>query len=136
MNLKDFISETLLSIINGVTEAQEQANDIGALVNPGGLTINTKNISDNAIWDNTTNNYAQNVTFDIAVTAEDSATGGAKIKVLSGILSGEAGGEKANKNSIVSRVQFIVPVLLPPQIIKDTKARIQSTTEALSKRDK
>ena len=135
MNLKEFVSETLLSIINGVIDAQEKANEVGALVNPGGLTRNTKNINNNSLWDNTTNNYAQNVDFDIAVTTEDSAQGGAKIKVLTGILGGDMGGEKLNKNAIASRVQFCVPVLLPPQNTSESKARIQSTTEALSKRN-
>lgn len=123
MDLKDFVSETLISILEGVVNAQEKAAEINALVNPGGLMRNADNVSDNSIWDNRTNNFAQQVQFDIAVTAEDSATGGAKIKVMSGILGGGIGGEKANKNSIASRVQFSVPVLLPSQDIGDSAAR-------------
>ena len=75
MDLKEFVSETLLSIITGVADAQKKAKDLGAFVNPGGLMRNINNVSDNAIWDNTTNNYAQQVSFDVAVTAEDTATG-------------------------------------------------------------
>ncbi len=123
MDLKEFVSETILSIIAGVTDAQEKAQEHGAHVNPGGLTRNTKNIADNSIWDNSTNNYAQQVSFDVAVTAEDSAKGGAKVKVLSGILGGDIGGEKGNKNVIASRVQFMVPVLLPAQDIDKPNAR-------------
>jgi hypothetical protein len=51
--------------------------------------------------------------FDVAITAEDTATGGAKVKVLSGILGGDIGGEKGSKNSVASRIQFAIPVLLP-----------------------
>ena len=123
MDLKDFVAETLTSILEGVSNAQEKAKELGAFVNPGGLMRNVSNVSDNSIWDNRTNNFAQQVNFDVAVTAEDSATGGAKIRVLSGILGGDIGGEKANKNSIVSRVQFSVPILLPAHDVGDPKAR-------------
>ena len=123
MDLKDFVSETLTSILEGVATAQEKAKEVDAFVNPGGLMRNVSNTSDNSIWDNRTNNFAQQVNFDVAVTAEDSATGGAKVKVLSGILGGDVGGEKANKNSIASRVQFSVPILLPSHDVGDPKAR-------------
>ena len=133
MDLKEFVSETILSVISGVSDAQEKAKEFGAHVNPGGLTRSLSNISDNAIWDNTTNNYAQPVTFDVAVTAEDSATGGAKVKVLSGILGGDIGGEKGSKNVVASRVQFSVPILLPPQNIDNPNARIKGKREVVSK---
>jgi hypothetical protein len=123
MDLKDFVSETLLSIIQGVNDAQEKAKELGAHINPGGLMRSTSNISSNAIWDNTTNNYAQPVAFDVAITAEDSAKGGAKVKVLSGILGGDIGGEKGSKNVIASRVQFTVPLLLPAHNIEKPNAR-------------
>jgi len=74
---------------------------------------NVSNVSENAIWDNQNNNYAQSISFDVAITAEDTATGGAKVKVLSGILGGDIGGEKGSKNSVASRIQFAIPVLLP-----------------------
>jgi len=132
MDLKEFVSETILSVITGVTEAQEKAKKLGAHVNPGGLTRNVSNIADNAIWDNTTNNYAQPVSFDVAVTAEDTAKGGAKVKVLSGILGGDIGGEKGNKNVIASRVQFVIPVLLPSQDIENPNSRIGGKRKVIS----
>ena len=127
MDLKDFVSQTLISIVDGVKEAQKHANDNDAFVNPGGLMRNAANVGDNSIWDNRTNNYAQHVTFDVAVTAEDTSTGGAKVKVLSGILGGDIGGEKGNKNSVASRVQFSVPVLLPSHDVGDPRARSSYT---------
>jgi hypothetical protein len=123
MNLTDFVSETILSIITGVRDAQEKAAEHGAHVNPAGLMRHTTQIADNAIWDNRTNVYAQPVSFDIAITAEDTAQGGAKIKVLTGLLGGDIGGEKGSKNAVASRVQFVVPVLLPAQDIGDPNAR-------------
>ena len=122
MELKEFLSETLLAIIAGITDAQGKASEHGALVNPTGLMRNVNNVSDNAIWDNSNNNYARTISFDIAITAEDTATGGAKVTVLSGLLGGDIGGEKGNKNSVASRIQFAVPVLLPGQDINDPAA--------------
>jgi len=126
MDLKEFVSETLVSIVEGVKEAQDRTQELDSFVNPGGLMRNVQNVADNQVWDNRTNNFAQQVTFDVAVTAEDSSKGGAKIKVLSGILGGDIGGEKGNKNSIASRVQFTVPVLLPSHDIDDPKARYKT----------
>lgn len=126
MELKEFVSETLLSIITGVNDAQEKARELGAFVNPGGLSRNTSNVTDNSLWDNSTNNYAQPVKFDVAITAEDSAQAGAKVKVLSGIFGGDVGGEKGSKNVIASRIQFAVPVLLPASDVENPNARIKS----------
>lgn len=123
MDLKEFVSETLVSIVEGVKEAQDRTQGLECFVNPGGLMRNTQNVADNQVWDNRTNNFAQQVVFDVAVTAEDTAKGGAKVKVLSGILGGDIGGEKGNKNSVASRVQFTVPVLLPSHDVGDPKAR-------------
>jgi hypothetical protein len=79
MDPKEFVSETLISIIDGIKEAQEKSVDLGASINPGGLMRHKSSVKENSIWDNTTNNYAQAVSFDIAITAEDTAQGGAKV---------------------------------------------------------
>lgn len=87
MDLKDFASETLLSIVTGVTEAQAKAQELSAHVNPERITTrNAAKVADNTVWDNSKNNYAQLITFDVAVTAEDTAKAGAKVKVIAGIF--------------------------------------------------
>ena len=48
MELKQFISQALTAIVEGVTEAQENTKKHGAFVNPGGLTRTAKAISDDA----------------------------------------------------------------------------------------
>lgn len=123
MDLKEFVSETLVSIVTGIKDAQEKTRNLGASVNPGGLMRKSEAVSDNSTWDNRNNNFSQPVTFDIAITAEDSAKGGAKVKVLSGILGGDIGGEKGSKNVLASRIQFTVPVLFPSENIEDPAAR-------------
>ncbi len=128
--MKEFVSETLFSIVDGIKEAQDKSKDLGASINPGGLMRNKASVKENSVWDNTTNNYAQSVAFDIAITAEDTAQGGAKVKVLSGIFGGEIGGEKESKNVLASRVSFSVPVLFPTIAIKNPEARSPKKTKA------
>ena len=57
MDLKEFVSETLVSIVDGIKDAQQKSHDLGASVNPGGLMRNTQSIIANSIWDNRNNNY-------------------------------------------------------------------------------
>ena len=130
MDLKEFVSETLVSIVGGIKDAQEKTKELGASVNPGGLMRKSEAVSDNSTWDNRNNNFSQPVAFDIAITAEDSAKGGARVKVLSGILGGDIGGEKGSKNVLASRIQFAVPVLFPSEDIDDPAARTVKMAEA------
>ena len=53
MELKDFVQESLLSIIDAVYDAQDKAMEKGAIINPGGLTRGTQNLEANSVWDNT-----------------------------------------------------------------------------------
>ena len=123
MDLKEFVSETLVSIVDGIKDAQEKSSDLGSSVNPGGLMRHKSAVETNAIWDNRTNNYAQQVSFDIAITAEDTKKGGGKVKVLSGIFGGELGAEMGAKNALASRFTFAIPVLFPTKDIDDIEAR-------------
>ncbi|MBX3657876.1 MAG: hypothetical protein KF740_05525 [Ramlibacter sp.] len=113
MELKNFISQALTSIVEGVVDAQKKTEKLGAHVNPGGLTRTTQHISNDALWDNTTNNFARLVNFDVAVTVEEGTKTNAKIGVVAGVLNLGAGGASENKELAVSRIQFSVPVLLP-----------------------
>ena len=122
MDLKDFVAESIGSIVQGIAEAQSSATKLGASINPGGLMRNAKNVTDNSVWDNSNNNYAQPISFDIAITAEDTASGGGKVKVLSGLLGGEIGGQTGTKSVLASRIQFTVPVLFPALAIDKAEA--------------
>ena len=115
MELKQFVSTTLVAVVEGVVDAQSKCQEAatGAHINPGGLLRTTSSISQDAIWDNSENNFARTVSFDVAVTVEDGSKTDAKVGVLSGFLSLGAGGESSNKQLAVNRVQFSVPVLFP-----------------------
>lgn len=113
MELKNFVSQTLVAIVEGVVEAQASTAKHGAFVNPGGLTRSGSAVSTDAIWDKSTNNYARAVSFDVAIAVEEGTSTQAKIGVVSGFFNAGAGGASENKERAMSRIQFVVPLLLP-----------------------
>jgi hypothetical protein len=52
VELKDFVATTLAGIVEGVVEAQRRVASLDAHVNPGGLMRSTSALSDDAVWDN------------------------------------------------------------------------------------
>jgi hypothetical protein len=113
MELKQFITETLASIVEGVVDAQKRTAEHGAFVNPGGLMRTTSSIGENATWDNRTNNFARIVSFDVALTVEEGTNTNAKIGVAAGVFNLGAGGKSENKEQATNKIQFSVPLLLP-----------------------
>lgn len=118
MELKQFVSDTVMAIVEGVVDAQQRAADMGALVNPTMLTRTTSNIGENTIWNSKDNNLARLVRFDIAVTVEEGTATSGKIGVVSGILNLGSTGRSEDKNIAISRIQFDIPVLLPGKPVK------------------
>ncbi|MGP5563698.1 hypothetical protein [Vreelandella alkaliphila] len=110
MNLQNFVTETLVQIVQGVADAQKQIGDL-AIISPV-ISSTTAGASAQGYID-TRKGYAQSVQFDVAVTVADGkeSKAGGGIEVLN-ISLGAAGSRNSN-NSSVSRVQFIVPVVLP-----------------------
>lgn len=125
MELQSFISETLAAIVGGVVEAQRQLAPLGAHVNPIGLTRTIRAIGENSLWDNKTNNFARNIEFDVALTVEEGTQTKAKIGVLAGIVSASAGGQSENKQLAVSRISFVVPLLLPGSHVAGARKDIE-----------
>jgi hypothetical protein len=92
MDLQTFVRDSLVQIINGVREAQAKEGELGDRINPkqGGWKI-------------------QDVEFDVALTVEKKTGGG--LKVVAGVFGGEGGHHR--EQSEVSRVKFVVPLVLP-----------------------
>ena len=115
MDLKEFVAESLRQIMDGVAEAKEHGSQIGAEVNPAAIAGRLDRFPEGVLYRKTETGvqYAQNVSFDVAVTTiEESHTkGGAKLAVA--VFSAGGGTQRDSTNSSVSRVQFTVPVFLP-----------------------
>jgi hypothetical protein len=107
MELREFITETLLSITEGVGEAIRRR-----LADVSGVAVISPVFDGEVDW----KDLVQPVEFDVAVTEADKTEGRGKggIKVLA---VAEIGGEgtKSWERSTVSRIKFSVPVILPAQ---------------------
>jgi len=104
MELREFVSQTLVDIHGGVNDAIHMAKEKKI---PGAI---------NPVWGgarNTARQDIQVVSFDIAVAVSESADSEVKggIKVMGMGVDGETAEFK--KNSHTSRIQFTIPVILP-----------------------
>jgi hypothetical protein len=94
MDVKEFLSETLKQIVEGILDAQEQTKNKGAVVVPHGGSEKA-------------------VRFDIAVTVAEGtqASGIGSLQVY--VNGSDVDGKSESSNIIVHRVQFEVPVEYP-----------------------
>jgi hypothetical protein len=115
MDLKSFVAETLVQIVEGVADAQKRIHDlnVGAAVNP------------HAVPDTTVGKTGRPspIQFDVAITVTDetaSKTGaGASagfLSVVSAKVDAKAEASDTIRNEAVSRVQFVVNVAQPADL--------------------
>ena len=106
MDLKDFVSETLKEIIEGVKDAQEFAKGKGAIINPSKFgTVTPKAIMSK---DNDEISAVQRIDFSLSLKQDYKAGG----KISVGIMDlGNLGGEYQKMSE--NRVNFSVLVILP-----------------------
>jgi hypothetical protein len=110
MKLADFISESLTAIMNGVQASQAAAANMGAKVNPTGLSFKKEEH-----WHHDSSSMVQTIEFDIAVTtAQGTETKGGIGVMVGGIGLGSHGKSDKSTESL-SRIKFCVPILLPQQ---------------------
>jgi len=113
MSLREFVKESLVEIVQGVKEAQEETKETGALVNPRVLATGTAYTYIRGDGPHGGLVVTQ-MEFDVALKLAEGTGGKAAIGVVAGILG--IGGEVKSEEttSHVSRLKFSVPVLLPP----------------------
>src|SRR6266498_573192 len=113
MELREFVRDALVNVIQGIKEAQKLER-IGGYVAPDGIEShqfppNTGVVNNQRI----TSTVMQ---FDVAVTAERSKGGGAETGVRIAVVEAKIGGKVQLKDIQVSRVQFSVPIILPKNL--------------------
>jgi len=100
MDLKTFVKQTLLQIIEGVSAAQERATDLKASVNPAQQSGHAR---------------LQEVKFEVQVSANDVD----ETKGGMGIFVGSVGigvqGKTQEESSSAGKISFAVGVQLPTQ---------------------
>jgi hypothetical protein len=115
MDLDEFISGTIKSIIKSVNDTQEFAESNGAIINP---VVMDKQHDSTTIWRKDGRDgrrFLTKIDFDVAVVAkneEDNKIGGGlKIQVL----NMGASTRNSEINQVTSRIQFSLNIALPHQ---------------------
>ena len=111
MELKDFVSETLSQIIQGVNDAKATANDNNATINPHLTSNHTEMSKQGILW--ASGQAAQIVKFDVALTVTEGTGTKGGIGIFAGAVNLGSSGESQSENTSVSRIQFSVPIVLP-----------------------
>ena len=111
MDLKQFVSETLVQILDGISEARQKATlqKSDAEVAPRIRTQGTNFINSGMV---TSGGHAvQFVKFDVALTVTEGTGTKGGIGVVAGVLNLGTTGQSQSENSSVTRVQFDVPII-------------------------
>lgn len=125
MDIKEFVSETLVQICEGIVDAQKRAKETGAIISP--RMLNSEEIATPDI----TATAADIINFDIAVEARESSTKNddSGIKASLSVLGVKAGVDTSGKDcrndtsASVSRISFAVRVRWPVQEITPDQRR-------------
>ncbi|MEO0415368.1 MAG: hypothetical protein AAF226_10500 [Verrucomicrobiota bacterium] len=104
MELREFIKQSLLDIIGGVEDAQQEAPK--GTIAPNEITRNMAAVQHRV-------SHLQPVDFQVAVTVDESAKVGAKIGVLSGIFGASVAGDESEAKQSGTTLKFTIPIHLP-----------------------
>lgn len=122
MDLKDFVKNSITSIVDGIAEAQREVAAKGARLNPADRSMQSDSRPTLEV-DPATRAYAHvdHLQFDVAVTTGETTgtEGGAGIRVWGVEMGGKM--EGATNDQRVSRLQFRVPIVYPCHL--DNKAQ-------------
>ena len=119
MTLGEFVADVLAEIQGGVRCAQEETRGLAGAIAPARAKVMFPNGKESAGF---ASKFATPVSFDVAVTAlkgQDSQWGVAVAMPFFGIGRES---EKSGQRETVSRVQFSIPVVLPPERTKGINA--------------
>jgi hypothetical protein len=111
-DLKDFVSETLKQLIEGVQDAHSIAKQHNAEVNPT-LWGETKDLTALGLGKGPGHKTISVVEFDVSLTVVEGTGTKGGIGVVAGIFALGSQGQSKNENTSVSRVKFKVPISLP-----------------------
>jgi hypothetical protein len=102
MELRNFISKTILDIVGGVADAQKEL-PLGCVI-PS--TANTFQSVETGISD------IQAVEFEVTVRADERAGSEAKLNVVAAVIGGGVKGESGKSGGHVATLKFRVPIRL------------------------
>lgn len=107
MELKQFISETLFQLIDGVVEAQSKVDSLGGRVIPHVRNTEQK-------YSKTNDELPViSVDFDISVEAQEGTGTKGGVGVVTGMFNLGSSGESKENKQLSNRIKFSIPVALP-----------------------
>ncbi|MGG7056414.1 hypothetical protein [Nitrosomonas sp. ANs5] len=116
MNLKEFVSESIIEITDGIIDAQSRISSKDAQVAPEIETLFTKSQTGGSNlalgWDKN-GNLVHTLEFDVAVTASEGAETKGGIGVVAGVFALGSQGKSESNNQSISRLKFRIPISFP-----------------------
>lgn len=116
MELKEYISQTIYEIAQGVIEASQKCAELGAIVNPaetvgenGSYYVPKDKIKGHTAVERRVQQIHMDVLISVTESSMLDSTLKASIKVLGADVNGKTEGNTVNSN----RVSFDIPVCLP-----------------------
>jgi hypothetical protein len=115
MELKEFVSQTLSQIIEGVKNAQDKSSELGGIVNPflSDIADRSKIIGHTYLRPDTKPQPVFPVEFDVAISTTDTTGSTAGGGIFVGAFGAGVKGQDSSSNAQVNRIRFFVPVSLP-----------------------
>lgn len=114
MDLKEFVKETIVQVVNGIADANAALSSDTAFV--ASSNIQTDNNFKYTTDKEGVKHYVTELDFDVAITAQKAKTGegGVHMKVASVFELGGKGSSE-NINASISRIKFSLPLALPTE---------------------
>lgn len=110
MELKDFISQTLTQICQGVHEARTNTAQLKAVIAP------RTNENGVALTDQTSTRLAQKIHFEVHLVNQEDAESSGGVKVAAGFFSLGGQTQSGESSSYTHKVSFDIPVVWPELI--------------------
>lgn len=115
MKLKEFISETLTQIAQGVKEAQNNVAPLGAKVNPANVASFEGSVPHCRGTSTRPARVLCEVEFNVALTNDSSTSTGSGIGILFGAVSLAGKHGTSDKDTTLNSIRFNVIMELPKQ---------------------
>ncbi len=103
MELKEFLSQTLAEIAEGVATGAEAASKFGAVVNPGAIHMGGVELPPDEV----------SIEFTIGLTVSDGTKTKGGIGVVAGIFALGSQGESTGTTGSTTHIKFTIPAILP-----------------------
>jgi hypothetical protein len=112
MELKEFVAQSIVQIMEGTKEAQEKVKELNALVNP------YEDVIDRGMMGTTYVAKPSIIEFEVSITNEDKQGNSGGLSVLFGAISVGGKVDSAETKIALNRLKFKVPVVYPKYPIR------------------